>query len=414
MILDLPKLGAVKFDDNLTPEQLNAQLDALAKKYEFELPKAEMGFGEMASKAFTRGTKRLGSTFGDIIPAMGAKALGFDEYAQKQLGEAAETEQEIAKYYAPQYPEMKAVKGILDVPGFFLETIVEQIPNIATSLIPGIGAGAVAARTGLTSLGKSLMVQGAERGLAGKELTEFVAQGMAQGAATRQAVGQGAGVFLGSYAQNAPEIFQNIYQETGQMDVGASLLFGVGSAALDSILPAQLAKSLTGPVKVGIVEKVLEKSGMDKGLLRSITAGTLKGMGAEGLTEGAQEAISIYAENFVGNNPQIFDSADWNRIMESSLRGAVAGSAFGGAGGIGSRVQEKRIEFAEQQAKAAEQQRQELARQVQEADLTIDEYNALQKQGMLPGMEMGAYTQLFKAKTKDENKKGESPAAQEI
>jgi len=212
-------------------------------------------------------------------------------------------------------------------------------------------------------------------------------------------------VFLGSYAQNAPEIFQNIYQETGQMDVGASLLFGAGSAALDSILPAQLAKSLTGPVKAGIVEKVLEKSGMDKGLLRSITAGTLKGMGAEGLTEGAQEAISIYAENFVGNNPQIFDSADWNRIMESSLRGAVAGSAFGGAGGIGSRVQEKRIEFAEQQAKAAEQQRQELARQVQEADLTIDEYNALQKQGMLPGMEMGAYTQLFKAKTKDEIKK---------
>jgi hypothetical protein len=406
MILDLPKLGAVRFDDNLTPEQLNAELDRLAKKYEFELPQAEMGFGEMASKALTRGTKRLGSTFGDIIPAMGAKALGFEEYAQKQLGEAAETEQEIAKYYAPQYPELKDVKGITDIPGFALETIVEQIPNIATSIIPGVGAGVIAARTGLTSLGKSLAVQGAEKGLAGRELAEFVTQGMAQGAATRQAVGQGAGVFLGSYAQNAPEIFQNIYQETGQMDVGASLLFGAGSAALDSVLPAQLARSLTGPVKAGIVEKVLEKSGMDKGLLRSITAGTIKGMGAEGLTEGAQEAISIYAENFVGNNPQIFESADWNRIMESSVRGAVAGSAFGGAGGVGTRVQEKRAEFAEQQAKLAEQQRQELARQVQEANLTIDEYNALQKQGMLPGMELGAYTtRLIEPKAKEEAQK---------
>jgi hypothetical protein len=406
MILDLPKLGAVRFDDNLTPEQLNAELDRLAKKYEFELPQAEMGFGEIASKALTRGTKRLGSTFGDIIPAMGAKALGFEEYAQKQLGEAAETEQEIAKYYAPQYPELKDVKGIGDIPGFALETIVEQIPNIATSIIPGVGAGVIAARTGLTSLGKSLAVQGAEKGLAGRELAEFVTQGMAQGAATRQAVGQGAGVFLGSYAQNAPEIFQNIYQETGQMDVGASLLFGAGSAALDSVLPAQLARSLTGPVKAGIVEKVLEKSGMDKGLLRSITAGTIKGMGAEGLTEGAQEAISIYAENFVGNNPQIFESADWNRIMESSVRGAVAGSAFGGAGGVGTRVQEKRAEFAEQQAKAAEQQRQELARQVEEANLTIDEYNALQKQGMLPGMELGAYTtRLIEPKAKEEAQK---------
>ena len=406
MILDLPKIGAVRFDDNLTPEQLNAQLNELAKKYEFELPKAEMGFGEMASKALTRGTKRLGSTFGDIIPAMGAKALGFDEYAQRQLEEAKATEEEIAKYYAPQYPELKDVKGITDFPGFALETIIEQVPNIATSLIPGVGAGAIAARTGLTSLGKSLAVQGAERGLAGRELTEFVAQGMAQGAATRQAVGQGAGVFLGSYAQNAPEIFQNIYQETGQMDVPASLLFGAGSAALDSVLPAQLARSLTGPVKVGIVEKVLEKSGMDKGILRSITAGALKGMGAEGLTEGAQEAISIYAENFVGNNPQIFDSADWNRIMESSVRGAVAGSAFGGAGGVGSRVQEKRAEFAEQQAKIAEEQRQELARQVQEAGLTIDEYNALQKQGQLPGLELGAYTtRLLEPKAKEEAKK---------
>jgi hypothetical protein len=405
MILDLPKIGLTRFDDNLTEEQFNAELERLSKKYEFEIPRSQLTTGEMASRAFTRGTKRLGSTFGDIIPAMGAKALGFEEYAQKQLGEAAETEQEIAKYYAPQYPEMKSVKGISDVPGFFLETIVEQVPNIATSLIPGVGAGAIAARTGLTSLGKSLAVQGAEKGLVGKELAEFVAQGMAQGAATRQAVGQGAGVFLGSYAQNAPEIFQNIYQETGQMDVPASLLFGAGSAALDSVLPAQLARSLTGPVKVGIVEKVLEKSGMDKGILRSITAGALKGMGAEGLTEGAQEAISIYAENFVGNNPQIFDSADWNRIMESSVRGAVAGSAFGGAGGVGTRVQEKRAEFAEQQAQIAEQQRQELARQVEEAGLNIDEYNALQKQGMLPGMELGAYTQLLEPKAKEEAQK---------
>jgi hypothetical protein len=405
MILDLPKIGLTRFDDNLTEEQFNAELERLSKKYEFEIPRSQLTTGEMTSRAFTRGTKRLGSTFGDIIPAMGAKALGFDEYAQRQLEEAKATEEEIAKYYAPQYPELKSVKGITDFPGFALETIIEQVPNIATSLIPGVGAGAIAARTGLTSLGKSLAVQGAERGLAGRELTEFIAQGMAKGAATRQAVGQGAGVFLGSYAQNAPEIFQNIYQETGQMDVPASLLFGAGSAALDSVLPAQLAKSLTGPVKVGIVEKVLEKSGMDKGILRSITAGALKGMGAEGLTEGAQEAISIYAENFVGNNPQIFDSADWNRIMESSVRGAVAGSAFGGAGGVGSRVQEKREEFAQQQAKIAEQQRQELARQVQEAGLTIDEYNALQKQGQLPGMEVGAYTQLLEPKAKEEAKK---------
>ena len=125
-------------------------------------------------------------------------------------------------------------------------------------------------------------------------------------------------------------------------------------------------------------------------------------MGVEGLTEGAQEAIGISAEKFVAKNPQIFDSADWNRIMESSIRGAVAGSAFGGAGGVGARVQEKRQEFAAEQQRQVVEQRQELAKTVEQAGLTIDEFNALQKQGVLPGMEMGMYTQFLEPRAKEE------------
>jgi len=116
MIIDLPKIGPTKFSDNLTQEQFEAQLNSLAKEHRFEVPRAELTTGEMAGRAFTRGTKRLGTTFGDIIPAMGAKALGFDEYAQKQLEEAERTELEIAAKYAPQYPELGKVKGILRHP----------------------------------------------------------------------------------------------------------------------------------------------------------------------------------------------------------------------------------------------------------------------------------------------------------
>lgn len=402
MILDLPNIGPVQFRDDLTEEQLSAQLNQLAGALGFEIPKGELTTGEMAKRAFTRGAKRLGSTFGDVIPAMGAKALGFDEYAQKQMGEAAETEKEIAKYYAPQYESTANVKGLGDVPGFALETVIEQIPNIVTSIIPGVGVGAIAARTGLTAVGKTLALDGIKKGLTGEALTQFVAENLAQTQAKRMAFGQGAGAYLGSYAQNAPEIFQNVYQATGQMDVPASLIFGAGSAALDSILPARLASKLTGPAKIGIVENLLAKSGMEPSLLRSITAEMLKGVSTEGLTEGAQEAIGIAAEKFVAGHPQIFESADWNRIMESSIRGAIAGSAFGGAGGVGARVQEKRQEFAQEQQRQAEEKRQELARTVEQAGLTIDEYNALQKQGVLPGMEMGMYTQLLTPKAKEE------------
>ena len=79
------------------------------------------------------------------------------------------------------------------------------------------------------------------------------------------------------------------------MAPGTSLLFGSAAAALDSVLPAALAKNLSGPMKVGITEKLLERSGMSRGVLRAGTAGLAKGLGTEGLTEGAQEGISIAA-----------------------------------------------------------------------------------------------------------------------
>ena len=402
MILDLPKIGSVRFDDNLTDEQFNAQLQALSQKYGFEVPRGQLTTGEMASRAFTRGRKQLGSVFGDIIPAMAGQALGFEDYAKQQLEEAAETQRELATTYEPQYRSLEDVKGISDAPGFALETIIEQIPNIATSLFPGMGAGVVAARTAATSLGKQLTLQAAERGLAGKAAQEFVEQGLKQAApriATQAGVAQNAGIFLGSYAQNAPEVFQNIYEATGQMDVGTAMIFGSAAAALDSVLPATLARQLTGPVRVGVIEKVLEKSGMDRGLIRSTTAGLLKGVGGEGLTEGAQEAISISAERFVAENPQIFESKDWNRIMEASVRGAVAGGGFGGVGG-GVQGLRQKAERGRQMAEAMERrgQRQEAARlrrEVADAEAQIAEIEAGRTQMELPGLETGPYASML-------------------
>jgi hypothetical protein len=404
MIIDLPKIGPVNFDDKLSPEEFNTQLEHLSKKYGFEIPKSELTYGEQASRAFTRGTKQLGSTFGDIIPAMGAKALGFDEYAEKQMGEAKATQEEINKYYAPQYGKLSDVKGISDAPGFVLETLVEQIPNILTSLIPGVGLQAVAARTAANGIAKNLAVQAAERGLAGEAASTFVAQGVQQALpqiAKTAGTAQNVGIFLGSYAQNAPEVFQNIYEETGKLEVGTSLIWGAGSAALDSVLPAQLAKNLTGPMKIGIVEKLLEKSGMDKGLLRKVTANVLQGAGFEGMTEGAQEAISISAEKFVADNPQIFGSKEWDRIMESSVRGAVGGAGFGTAGGVTESARRQSQFNAAQQKRAGRldqyKQAADLKAEAEAAGVSVEEYQQMQQQGELPGLETGPYTELYNA-----------------
>jgi hypothetical protein len=367
MILTLPKVGPVRFRDDITDEEFKSQLEALSKKYEFEIPRAELTTGEMASRAFERGKKRLGTTFGDIIPAMAGQALGFEDYAKRQMEEAAATEEEIATYYAPQYKSYKDIGGPGDLFGYGLETVIEQVPNIATSLIPGVGAGAIAARAGV--------------------------------GAAAQTAAVGAGTFLGSYAQSAPEIFQNIYQETGKMEVPTALMFGSVSAALDSVLPATLARQLTGPMRIGVVEKLLEKSGMDKGVLRGTTAGIFAGAGTEGLTEGAQESISIAAERFIDENPEVFGSKEWERIIESSIRGSVAGSAFGGAGG-GIESMRAGAERKRQMADALERrgQRQEAARlrkEVAAAEAEIEQIQLANPQMQLPGMDTGVYTSLI-------------------
>ena len=309
--------------EGATAEELAQAVEQITAQSARPVPeetRPDYGFGKTASKAFSRGKKRVASTFGDVIPAMVASSLGFDEYAEKQLKEAETSEQIIQEKYRPQFESFKEVSGPIEALKFATETVAEQIPNIATTLIPGAGAGAVATRLGAAKLAASEI-------------------------AKRQAAAQGVGVYLGSYALNAPEVFQNVYQETGELATGASLIFGAAAASLDSILPAAVLRSITPLQKAGIAKAVLKQSGMRPGLTERIFKEGLKAVGAEGVTEGAQEAISISAENFVGNNPQIFQSEDWERIMESSVRGAIAGGFLGGvAGSLSGPAREKPAE----------------------------------------------------------------------
>jgi len=292
-------------------------------------PVKDTGFFDMTGRAIVRGAKQTGSLLGDVLPAMAAKAIGADEYAARQMAEAEETRKEIAQKYAARYGELSDVKGLGDVLPFITETVAEQIPNIATAIVPGAGGAAIGARMAAGQAAKTL---------AGREATEAGARYAALKGAQGAAYGGGAGAFLGSYALNAPEVFQNIFDETGQMEVGASVLAGSVSAALDAVLPAYLVRQFTPGMKMGVVEKILEKSGMAPGIARGVTAGALTGVVTEGPTEAAQEAISIAAEKFVQENPEVWGSKEFNRLVESGVRGAVGGGGIsaiaGGAKGF--------------------------------------------------------------------------------
>ena len=298
--------------------------------------------GEAFSKAFTRGRKQLGSALFDVLPAAVASSVGADEYAKQQMEEAADTQRQIQQFYRPEVASYKDINSLGNFGTYALETLGEQIPNLATAIGPGI-----AGRVGAGVLTRRGLTQAAERAAAEAGITDpaliqaYTQQAIKAGApeiAASKATGQNVGIYLGSYAQNFPEVFQNIYDETGSMEPGTAALFSSVSAGLDSAFPAYLFKKIAGPgdklFKTAVAEKVLEKSGTNPGLLRRVARAGAQGMALEGLTEGAQEAISIAAERFIADHPDVFGSKEWDRIVESGIRGSIAGLGFGLPGGI--------------------------------------------------------------------------------
>ena len=275
--------------------------------------------GRAITGGFDTGVERLKSTFGDVIPAMAANALGFEDYAKKQMEEARRSEEKIARKYAPEFESFKDVDSLGGAARFVAGTIAEQGPNLLTM----VGSGGVPA-IGAKLTAKAFAIELAKKypKMATKEIIKRVAK--------RQGLAQNVGVFLGSYSLNAPEVFNNVYQETGQLETGTALLFGAAAASLDSILPATILKKLTPLQKTEIAGAALLKSGANPSLVNKVFKGLVKGAATEGVTEGMQEAISISAENYVAGNPQIFGSEDWDRIMESAVRGAIAGGFFRG------------------------------------------------------------------------------------
>jgi hypothetical protein len=130
-------------------------------------------------------------------------------------------------------------------------------------------------------------------------------------------VGYGAG----AAAQTIPEAYASILRETGQEEVGASLIAGGINAALESVLPASVLGKLSGPARDALVGSVKRRLGI----------GFAEGAVMEGLTEGTQEAVNKAAISFVDDNKEFFTSDNWKQILDSSIRGALVGGTVRGA-----------------------------------------------------------------------------------
>jgi hypothetical protein len=346
-----------------TPEQVIAQAQKLIpyeQRTVVEQPTIdwrEAGLGTMAKRGFNRAMTGLGSTVTDLIPALAGSALGFKDYAAEQLAEHKAKMEASEAQNPTAFKSFRDVRGVGDAVGFVAETFGELIPDIV-ALMTGAGAASVVGRrVALKGVEKLIATRAAEvataRGLEGeaaaaftKTFTEKMAERAAPVIARVGAEGSATGLKYGlpasSYALNAPDVFGSIYEKTEEQSPGIAALMGVPIAMLDTFLPGQILSKLgmAGKAKLGMA--IISDS---KVLPGSFKAAALKELGtvvaAEGLTESAQEALTIAAEMMAGAKGDFFSQENIDRILNSTLKGAIGGGAFGGPGAIRSGLQAK-------------------------------------------------------------------------
>lgn len=331
MIINLPKLGAVEFPDNLSPAQVEGLVGKLAQKYDFNIPKPDVGLGTIAKRGFMRGLGELGIAGGDLLPAMIGSAVGAEDYAKRQMQEASATRAKLESEYPTRFKSYKDIASPFEALEYGVETVGELAPTVATSIIPGVGLEVAGSRlAGAAALRAAQAAGPASRAaLAGVEKA-------AETAGRRSLYG---GVFLGSYAQNAPEIFEGIYEKTGKLEPGIAALTGGFSAVLDSALPAKVLDTLGGYGKLKLIESLAKKSGAAPVAWKTIGREAAQTAATEGLTESAQEAIGVYAQQLAGSTEDLLSPENIQRYKESFVKGAVGGGSFGVPGGVAKQIQ---------------------------------------------------------------------------
>ena len=329
------KIIRMEGPDDATEEQILSFAEQHYYQKLLETGRPDYSFGEIASKSLARGYERFKSTYGDVLPAMAFSALGLDNLAEEQMQEAAESEALIQRTMPAQFPSFRDVDWAnpIDISKFIIEATGEQAVNLAGVLVPG-GVG--------VKLGERLATKEAIKRLGPKATDTAINKILKSPAAVKgRTIGQTSGVFLGSYALNAPEVFRNIYEETGSFEPGAAALAGVVNASLDSILPATILNQFSRPGRATIVSEILERSGMSPNLARKAVVQIFGSGVLEGITEATQEAVSITAENFVQDHSYLFDSKDFDRMLEGGVRGTFAGGTFRGVGVAAGKLRDK-------------------------------------------------------------------------
>jgi len=302
-------------------------------------PTPETGF----IPSVKRGALGLQSLVADVAPAMAARVgeklgiQGAGEYADRQMQEAAQAQERIQQMYPAAVPSYTDIKSGGDLLNYVVESVGELIPSMIPSILTG-GAAGIAGRGAIVAAeqaAKRASMDAAQKTMltyAGSKLSQEQLVNLAkqeaikagQDAARKVALKyEASGALAGSAAQNIPEVYQNVAQETGKEDLGSALLFGGFNSVLDAVTPLKLLRAAKGK---GLTENELIGAWYKRGA---------KGLGTGFLTEGATEAVqemsSAAAEKFVDANKDFFTPQNFERFINAGLKGGIGGGVASGA-----------------------------------------------------------------------------------
>lgn len=385
-IVQVRGYGPIKFPDNMSEAEIKRRVqyaEDQLPKIEFD-PRALSSFEQFkggAKRAFTR----IGSLVTDVVPAIGGSLLGFEDYAREQMAEAAQKRAAAELESPTAYRKLSDVRGIGDVPGFFAETLGEGAVDLASLLVPG-GAGSVIGRRlaqrGAAEAGEQIAGRIARRGVPEGPIQPDVLKGLQETATRRAAESLGqkgadlgfkTGLRGGAYGLASGEIFQSVEEETGKLEPTLALALGVPFAALDSLLPETIAKQLGATGKAVLTKEMLERSTLPeaKGLAARLSTAIPALVAKEGLTEAAQENISILAEQIAGSSKKFFDPENVDRMLMAGVKGGIAGGVFGAPGAAVEAARNKGADQALIDAEAA--RRAEITRGEEEKRAALEE-----------------------------------------
>ena len=376
---------------------------------EYRFDPRELPTGDILTGALHRGMEGLKGTMFDLVPALGASIIGKDEYAREQLGEYQKRMESAEEEFPTAFKSYKDIEGIGHAFDYGVETIGENGADIVAFML-GAGAGSAAFKRGAIKAFEGQV----EKHLAKDkfkdltleqkdELKERLTDRLLEGATGKVAkdkaadLGSTVGAGLVSEAINAPETFQQVYEDTGELRPDIAMGMGTLSAALDTIVPKQIFNSLTGAQKEAFKAALINQSEVvPQSFKRLFFTETSKLLAEEGATEATQQVINNLASDFAGANKDLMEG-----VIDSFLKGAIGGAAYGGPGaaleaGRRKGMVEEEIQSREFQKETARQQEQERVnqelqglqqRQQQYQEQRQQEREAAYQQGLATGPE---------------------------